>query len=119
MFNEANALFRVEINRTPLRDREPVFKEFLDQILTVRNISGRNHMESGVRLQSSRSYAQIGDAAHAVAELDLAEAAFNIWCTENSITENWKVPQLHALVCAKLSMVGKDELKLQLAEQLI
>jgi CHAT domain-containing protein len=119
MFNEANALFRVEINRTPLGDRAPVFEEFLSQIAAIPASLDRYYMESSVRIQWSTSYIQIGDVAHAVEEMVGAETAFGRWCEENNILDTWNVPQFHALVSAKLSLIGDDIAKLRLAEEII
>jgi CHAT domain-containing protein len=117
MFNEANALFRVELNRTPLADRESVVKEFLSQIAAIGSNLGRDHMESSVRLQWSASYMELGNAARVIEELTAAEAAFNKWCEEFNITDTWAVPQFHAIKCAELALVFDETEKLRLAEQ--
>ncbi|KAH7399640.1 CHAT domain-containing protein [Pyrenochaeta sp. MPI-SDFR-AT-0127] len=119
MFNEANALFRVELNRTPLESREPVIEEFLKAIVDFPTSSGRDLIESIVRLQWASSYVLVHDLPNAKAEIEKSESALNRWCAEFNVGDIYAVPTLHALICEKLNFIFDHAVKLEVAEAFI
>ncbi|KAF2679725.1 hypothetical protein K458DRAFT_490373 [Lentithecium fluviatile CBS 122367] len=119
MFNEANNLFRVEINRTPPKDRGPFFEEFLASIADLPTSHGKHFIESAVRLQWSTTFFQLHNLPRAKEELALSETALNTWFAEFDISNTFTVPALQALLCEKLDFVGDHKVKLQVAEQFV
>lgn len=119
MFNEANALFRVELNRTSLEGREPILEEFLTAIEGLPTSHGRDLIESMVRLQGAISYILIYNFPRAKEEIEKSEAALNRWCTEFNVSDIYAVPTLHALICEKLKFIHDDAVKLEVAEAFI
>lgn len=119
LFNEANAVFRPELNRTPPQDRQPFIQQFLDDITSASTLRHRHFIESVVRLQWSDTHVQLHNAAGALEELAKAEAACNKWREELGITEAFCVPQFQAILAQKLELCGDHGKRLQLAEQCI
>jgi CHAT domain-containing protein/tetratricopeptide (TPR) repeat protein len=116
MFHEANALFRVEINRTAPTAREPVFEDFLAVIAQIPTSRGKDYIEAAVRLQYVTTYLQLSDVSRAMEEMKKSEAAFNSWCAEFNITDRDAVPHSAGMLCAALEFRNNHMQKLEWAE---
>ncbi|OBT46348.1 hypothetical protein VE00_02777 [Pseudogymnoascus sp. WSF 3629] len=118
MFYEANAVFRVELNRTPLGDRERVVEEFLSAVVEIPTSHGREFIEASVRLQWGTTYVLLQALPRAVEEMARSEAAFKMYCDEFGITNRAITPHLQALTYERLSLLQDPIDKLEKAQQL-
>jgi hypothetical protein len=119
MINEVNAFFRVEVNRTPPKDREAIFEDYLNAIAKIPVGHGQDMLEAATRLNWSDTYVQLHDCQRAMAELTKSETAFERWCNQFSNTEPYAVPHFQALICQKLQLLGDHTVRLQVAEQFL
>jgi len=117
MFREANALFRVEINRTPPKDCSSIFQELLDVIADIPTADGKDLIEASVRLQWMTNSLALHDSARAWEEMTKSETAFNRWCDDFQIPDKNIVLHLQALNCEKLSLLQDPAIKLRFAEE--
>ncbi|KAK8103437.1 NAD(P)-binding domain protein [Apiospora kogelbergensis] len=118
MIHEANAMFRVELNRTPLEDRGPVAQEFLSMIPTISEVRDRGYFEAVVGLQWANTLLMLQDVPRAVEEIDKSEAAFNRFCDVCGITERASTPHMQALEYEKLSCIQNPFEKMSQTESL-
>lgn len=121
MFNEANALFRVELNRTPLTDRVPVIDEFVSAIAEIPSSHGRDFIEASVRLQASSTHVMRQDIPLATEEMDKSEAAFNAYCAQFGVADKALAPHYQALTFERLTLnqnpMDKLEKAVEMAKQ--
>src|SRR5438045_5629589 len=80
MFNEANALFRVEVNRTPPKHRGPIFEEFLGELASISAYVGKDFVEAAIRLQWAGTHLQLQVTSTAIEEFSKSELAFSKFC---------------------------------------
>lgn len=118
MIKEANAVFRVELNRTPIESREPVVKEFLSVLAGVSEASGRSYFEAVVRLQWANTLAMQQNVPRASEELDMSEAAFNRFCDVHSIADRAGAPHMQSLEYERLSCMQDPGEKMRQTELL-
>ncbi|KAE9373650.1 hypothetical protein N431DRAFT_407314 [Stipitochalara longipes BDJ] len=118
MFNEANAVFRVELNRTPLGDRRRVVDEFLSAVVDIPSSRGRDFIEASVRLQAGATYVLLQALPRATEEMARSEAAFNTYCDEFNIADRALPPHFQALKYERLSLLQNPIDKLEKAVQL-
>ncbi|KAH8892518.1 hypothetical protein GQ53DRAFT_861857 [Thozetella sp. PMI_491] len=119
MFHEAAAVFRVELNRTALEQREPVVEEFLLAIETgFPSSNGKDFVEATVRLQRVDTYIELQDITHAVEEISRSEAAFNRYCDHFDVKSRDSAPHMQALEERKLSCIQDPFERLRRAEEL-
>ncbi|KAI0134494.1 CHAT domain-containing protein [Xylariales sp. AK1849] len=105
MFTEANALFRVELNRTPPEDREPLVEEFLLAIAGLESHRGGDYIEASVRLQWANTCVMLQNLPRAVQEITKSETAFNGFCDHFDLTNIDTMPHMQALEYEKLSCI--------------
>ncbi|KAF5544429.1 hypothetical protein FMEXI_6542 [Fusarium mexicanum] len=118
MFNEANALFRVELNRTPPEDRGPVVDEFLEAVASIPASRGRDYIEAVVRLQSATTHIQLQAPETAAEDFDKSEAAFQRFCDDFGIRNKEATPHMQAMVYERLSCIDDPIDKLERTEAL-
>lgn len=118
MFYEANSLFRVELNRTPLEHREDVIREFLAAIAEIPSSAGRQFIEASVRLQWGTTYVLLRALSRAEEEMTRSEEAFNTYCDEFDIADRALTPHLQALRYERLSLLQDPIVKLKETERL-
>ncbi|CZR62705.1 uncharacterized protein PAC_12602 [Phialocephala subalpina] len=118
MFNEANALFRMELNRNPPEDREPVVAEFLSSIAKLHLNRGRDFLEASVRLQWANTYVLLQMLPRATEEIAKSELIFNRYCDQFDIANRESTTHMQALECEKLSCVTDALDKMHRADQL-
>ncbi|KAF4501549.1 hypothetical protein FAGAP_2270 [Fusarium agapanthi] len=118
MFNEANALFRVELNRTPPEDRGPVVDEFLEAVASIPPTRGRDYIEAVVRLQSATTHIQLQAPETAAEDFDKSEAAFQRFCNDFGIKNKEATPHMQAMAYEKLSCIDDPIDKLERTEEL-
>ncbi|KAF5681879.1 hypothetical protein FCIRC_5308 [Fusarium circinatum] len=118
MFNEANALFRVELNRTPPEDRGPVVDEFLEAVASIPPSRGRDYIEAVVRLQWATTHIQLQAPESAAEEFDRSEAAFQRFCDDLGIRNKEATPHMQAMAYERLSCIDDPIDKLDRTEQL-
>ncbi|KAK0389305.1 hypothetical protein NLU13_2880 [Sarocladium strictum] len=121
-FNEANALFRAEMNRTPLEARIAIVEEFLEAIDGVPSSRGRDFIEAAVRLQSATTFVLLQAPERALEEFDKSEAAFERFCVEFGIEGKKATPHMQAMTYERLSCIddpiGKLDSTTDLATQM-
>jgi hypothetical protein len=117
-FYEANALFRVELNRTPLDDREKVIKEFLAAIATSTTSAGRHFVEASVRLQWGVTYVLLQASQRAEEEMAKSEEVFNRYCDEFGIADRALTHHLQTLRYERLSLLQDPMTKIEKSERL-
>jgi hypothetical protein len=117
-FYEANALFRVELNRTPLNDREKVITEFLAAIATSTTNAGRHFVEASVRLQWGVTYVLLQALQRAEEEMAKSEEIFIRYCNEFGIADRALTPHLQALRYERLSLLQDPMAKIEKSERL-
>ncbi|KXJ85539.1 CHAT domain-domain-containing protein [Microdochium bolleyi] len=118
MFNEANALFRQLLNRTPLEDRELVVEEFLLSVEIMPAASIKKYFEAVVRLQWAGTYFLLQEQERAVEELDKSAVAFNTFCDQFEVTDRDSPPHIHAWRYERLSAVQNPIERLDRTEAL-
>ncbi|KAF5724400.1 hypothetical protein FMUND_857 [Fusarium mundagurra] len=118
MFNEANALFRVELNRTPPEDRGPVVDEFLEAVASIPPSRGRDYIEAVVRLQWATTHIQLQAPESAAEEFDKSEAAFQRFCDDLCIGNKEATPHMQAMAYERLSCIDDPIGKLERTEAL-
>ncbi|KAG5748192.1 hypothetical protein H9Q72_014128 [Fusarium xylarioides] len=118
MFNEANALFRVELNRTPPEERGPVVEEFLETVASIPPSRGRDYIEAVVRLQWATTHIQLQAPESAVEEFDKSEAAFERFCNDFGIGNKEATPHMQAMAYERLSCIKDPIDKLDRTEAL-
>ncbi|KAF5561144.1 hypothetical protein FPHYL_6332 [Fusarium phyllophilum] len=118
MFNEANALFRVELNRTPPEDRGPVVTEFLEAVASIPPSRGRDYIEAVVRLQWATTHIQLQAPESAVEEFDKSEVAFQRFCNGFGIGNKEATPHMQAMAYERLSCINDPIDKLDRTEAL-
>ncbi|KAK7994557.1 hypothetical protein PG991_016145 [Apiospora marii] len=118
MTKEANAVFRVELNRTAIEGREPVVEEFLSVLAGVPETSGRSYFEAVVRLQWANTLVMQQNVPRASEELDMSEAAFNRFCDVHSVTDRAGAPHMQSLQYERLSCIQDPIEKLNQTELL-
>jgi hypothetical protein len=118
MFNEASALFRVELNRTPPEDRKLVVNEFLSTIAGFSSKGGGDYMEAFIRLQWANTCAMLQNLLLAEEELTMSEIAFNRLCDHFELDNRKAMPHMQALEYEKLSYTQNPFEKLQRTEGL-
>jgi hypothetical protein len=118
MFNEANALFRVELNRTPPEDRGPVVEEFLEAVVSIPPSRGRDFIEAVVRLQWATTHVQLQAPVSAVEEFDKSAAAFQRFCDDFGIRNKEATPHMQAMAYERLSCIDDPIDKLKRTEEL-
>ncbi|KAF5600498.1 hypothetical protein FPANT_2349 [Fusarium pseudoanthophilum] len=118
MFNEANALFRVELNRTPPEDRGPVVTEFLEAVASIPPNRGRDYIEAVVRLQWATTHIQLQEQESAAQEFDNSEVAFQRFCDNFGIGNMEATPHMQAMAYERLSCIDDPIAKLERTEAL-
>ncbi|KAK7983217.1 hypothetical protein PG989_010619 [Apiospora arundinis] len=118
MIKEANAIFRVEFNRTPIETREPVVQEFLSRIDGISETSTRSYYEAIVRLQWANTLLMLQNVPRAVEEIDKSEAAFNGFCDVHGIVDREAMPHMQAIEYEKLSCIQDPFEKMRRTEEL-
>ncbi|KAK8064412.1 CHAT domain-containing protein [Apiospora phragmitis] len=116
MMKEANAVFRVELNRTPIEDREPVVEEFLSVLAGVLEARDRSYFEAIVRLQWANTLVMLQNVCRALEEMDRSEAAFNAFCDLYDIIDRASTPHMQSLEYEKLSCIQDPVEKLRKTE---
>lgn len=118
MFNEAHALFRVELNRTPPEDRESVVNEFLSTTAVVTSEGGGDYIQASVRLQWANTCVMLQNLPRAEEELTRSEVAFNRFCDQFKIDDRNTTSHMQALEYEKLSCIQNPLEKLQRTKEL-
>ncbi|QGI65071.1 hypothetical protein CEK26_009024 [Fusarium fujikuroi] len=118
MFNEANALFRAELNRTPPEDRGPVVNEFLEAVASIPLSRGRDYIDAVVRLQWATTHIQLQAPESAVEEFGKSEAAFQRFCDEFGIRNKEATPHMQAMAYERLLCINDPIDKLERTEEL-
>ncbi|KFY83696.1 hypothetical protein V498_07884 [Pseudogymnoascus sp. VKM F-4517 (FW-2822)] len=118
MFNEANALFRVEVNRTPPEHRRLILEEFLREVASLSSYRGKEFVEAAVRLQWASTHVQLQATSSAVEEFSKSELAFSRFCDRFDITDKSLTPHMQALEYERLSCIEGPVNKLKSAEEL-
>ncbi|KAK8017063.1 hypothetical protein PG993_015252 [Apiospora rasikravindrae] len=118
MAKEANAVFRVELNRTPIEDREPVVHEFLSTLAGVPEARDRDYFEALVRLQWATTLVMLQNVPGALEEMERSEAAFNRVCDLYNITDRASTQHMQALEYEKLACIQDPVEKLRQTELL-
>ncbi|KAJ4269500.1 hypothetical protein NW762_001160 [Fusarium torreyae] len=117
-FNEANALFRVELNRTPPEDRGAVVGEFLEAVASIPPNRGRDFIEAAVRLQWATTHILLQAPTSAVEEFDKSEAAFRRFCDDFGIRNKEATPHMQAMEYERLSCIDDPISRLECTEEL-
>ncbi|KAF4956681.1 hypothetical protein FGADI_3670 [Fusarium gaditjirri] len=118
MFNEANALFRVELNRTPPEEREPVVNDFMRAVESIPSSRGRDYIEAVVRLQWATTHIQLQASESAAEEFDKSAAAFQRFCSDFGIRNKEATPHMQAMAYERLSCIDDPIDKLERTEKL-
>lgn len=120
MIKEANAVFRVELNRTPIEGREPVVEDFLSALAEIPESHYRSYFEAMVRLQWANTLVMLQNVPRASGEMDLSEAAFNRFCDIHNITDRARAdaPHMQSLEYERLSCTQDPIEKLSRTELL-
>lgn len=115
---EANALFRIELNRTPLDDRERVIREFLAAIATNTSSAEGLFVEASVRLQWGATCVLLQALQRAEEEMAKSEEMFIRYCDESGIANRALTPHLQALRYESLSLLQDPVARLEGLERL-
>ncbi|EXK40610.1 hypothetical protein FOMG_07396 [Fusarium oxysporum f. sp. melonis 26406] len=118
MFNEANAVFRVEMNRTPPEDRGLVVNEFLEAIASIHPSRGRDYIEAAVCLQWATTHIQLQAPESAAEEFDKSAAVFQRFCDDFGIRNKEATPHMQAMAYERLSCIDDPIDKLERTEEL-
>ncbi|RBR23103.1 uncharacterized protein FIESC28_04098 [Fusarium coffeatum] len=118
MFNEANALFRVELNRTSPEDRGAVVEEFLEAVASIPTSRGRDFIEAAVRLQWATTHILLQQPASALEEFDKSVAAFQRFCNDFGIKYKEATPHMQAIEYERLSCIDDPMSRLEQTEEL-
>ncbi|KAK8073072.1 hypothetical protein PG996_006420 [Apiospora saccharicola] len=118
MVKEANAIFRVELNRTPIESREPVVEEFLSELAEIPESRDRSYFEAIVRLQWANTLVMLQRVPRASEEMDLSEAAFNRFCDMQNISNRADAPHMQSLEYERLACIQDPIEKLARTESL-
>jgi hypothetical protein len=118
MFNEANALFRVEVNRTPPEHRGLILEEFLREVANLSSYRGKEFVEAAVRLQWASTHVQMQATSSAVEEFSKSELAFSRFCHRFDITDKSLTPHMQALEYERLSCIEGPVDRLEATEEL-
>jgi CHAT domain-containing protein len=119
MYYEANALFRVEFNRTSLLDREQVAQEFLKSIENIPANRGRNFIEATVRLQWCTTYREMNMLSRAQEELDNSQTAFDDWCSTFNVINETSAPHSLLMQYERVEFLTDSSEKLKEAKRCI
>ncbi|KAH8178995.1 CHAT domain-containing protein [Sarocladium implicatum] len=117
-FNEANALFRVELNRTPPEGRSAVCEEFLEDIASIPSNHGRDSIEATVRLQWATTHLLLQAPAKAVEEFDKSSALFQKFCDDFGIQDRANTPHMQAVEYERLACIDDPIGRLERTQQL-
>lgn len=117
-FHEANALFRVELNRTSPEDRGSVCQEFLEAIAEVPEKRGRDLIEATVRLQWATTHIMLQAPVKAVEEFEKSEAAFQKFCNVFGIHDKTATPHMQSLEYERLACIDDPIIRLERTEAL-
>ncbi|KAL2064053.1 hypothetical protein VTL71DRAFT_4547 [Oculimacula yallundae] len=119
MYNEAHALFRVEVNRTPLEYREPIFEEFLGTVASLPSTyRGQEFVEASIRLQWAVTHVQTQENGRAAEEFSESELAFDRFCERFDVANKHITPHMQGLDYEKLSMIDGPVDRLDATEAL-
>ncbi|KAH7031398.1 CHAT domain-containing protein [Microdochium trichocladiopsis] len=118
MFNEANALFRQTLNRTPLENREIVVEEFLASIGNMPATTLKRYFEAVVRLQWAGTYFLLQKRDRAIEEMEKSAAAFNAFCDQFEVADRDAAPHVHAWAYELLAAVQDPTERLDRTEAL-
>ncbi|KAF5634591.1 hypothetical protein F52700_5784 [Fusarium sp. NRRL 52700] len=118
MFNEANALLRVELNRTSPEDQGPVVDEFLRAVASIPPSRGRDYIEAVVRLQWATTHIQLQAPESAAEEFCKSEAAFQRFCEVFGIRNKEATPHMQAMAYERLSCIDDPIEKLDRTDAL-
>ncbi|KAF9771277.1 hypothetical protein IL306_011091 [Fusarium sp. DS 682] len=106
MFKEANALLRVELNRTSPEERGAVVEEFLEAVSGIPPSRGRDFIEATVRLQLATAHIELQAPSSAVEEFGRSEAAFQRFCDDFGIQNKEATPHMQAMQYERLSCIN-------------
>jgi CHAT domain-containing protein len=118
-FMEANALFRAELNRVPLKSRDSVIHGFLMSLSDLPSKRGRDYIEAVVRLQWATTYVQLSDMQRASEEFNQSAVAIHRWCNEFAVLDQSSVPHSVNLRYERLNLIDSDHEKLRAAKEFI
>ncbi|KAF1957694.1 hypothetical protein CC80DRAFT_469598 [Byssothecium circinans] len=116
-WKEANALFKPELNRTPLKERRVVAEEFL------RHLDGCSTMEkpymiASVRLQMAKAMVEIHELSSAKEDLELCTASLNQWCVDVGLNSETTLPLHFEIEQVQLGFIPDHEERLRAAVDL-
>jgi len=117
-FKEANAIFRPELNRAPLKQRLTIGEAFLKDLDGCDDLIHKNHMIASVRLQLAKAMVEIHELDLAKAQLDLCNAALSQWCRDVDIDDKVVLPPHLEIEAVRLGFISDFEERVRAAVDL-
>ncbi|KAF2653632.1 hypothetical protein K491DRAFT_759564 [Lophiostoma macrostomum CBS 122681] len=91
-FKEANAVFRTEFNRAPLKGRLILGEAFIKDLERCEHIEDRCYMIAQVRLQLAKGMVELHDLATAEAQLESCSRAIDQWYIDVNLDSAHVIP---------------------------
>lgn len=117
-WNEACAIFKPELNRTPLKQRRIVAESLLRDLESCTDLH-RNLMISGVRLQMAKAMLEIHDPELAKSDIDLSLRALDQWCVDIGLEKGSTVSLHFEIEQVQLGFISDHEERLRAAVHLV
>ncbi|OAG01113.1 uncharacterized protein CC84DRAFT_1229856 [Paraphaeosphaeria sporulosa] len=116
-WKEASAIFKPELNRTPLKERRSVAEAFLHDLQDCSDPS-KNFIIAGVRLQMAKAMVEVHELASAKDDATLCIESLDQWCIDIGLERNAIVPLRFEIEQLQLGFIADQEEKLRKAMDL-
>ncbi|KAJ4354321.1 uncharacterized protein N0V89_006056 [Didymosphaeria variabile] len=117
-WKEAYAIFKPELNRTPLKQRRVVAEGFLRDLDKCSD-PNRNFMISGVRLQLAKAMVEVHDLALAKDDIGFSITTLDQWCVDVGLDKSASVPLRFEIEQVQLGFISDHEERLRTAVNLV
>ncbi|KAF2450170.1 hypothetical protein P171DRAFT_468581 [Karstenula rhodostoma CBS 690.94] len=116
-WKEASAIFKPELNRTPLKERRIVAEAFLQDLQGCQD-PNKNLMLASVLLQMAKAMVEVHDLASAKDDTILCIESLDQWCVDIDLEKNATVPFRFEIEQLQLSFIAGHEERLRRAVNL-
>jgi hypothetical protein len=111
-WEEASAIFKPELNRTPLKERRIVAEKFLQDLQDCSD-SNKSFMVASVRLQMAKAMVEVHDLVSAKDDTILCIESLDQWSTEVGLEKNATVPLRFEIEQLQASFISNHEERLR------
>lgn len=116
-WKEANAIFKPELNRTPLKERRIAAETFLKDLQDCSDPS-KNLFIAGVQLQMAKAMVEVHNLVSAKDDTNLCIESLDQWCVDVGLERNAIVPLRFEIEQLQLGFIADHEEKLRTAVNL-